>query len=83
MPNETLIALFERSVSAHSSNMLLWEKRGDVYRGITYRRVHQAVERSATGLLDLGVRPGERIALIAEGKDVVNPANEAIIGRFA
>jgi long-chain acyl-CoA synthetase len=47
----------------------MWEKRGDEYRGATYAQIRHAVVRFAAGLMSLGVQKGDRVALIAEGRN--------------
>ena len=69
MAHQTLIELFASSVQRFEKNILLWEKRDDAYRGTTYGEIHDEVERFAAGLLSLGVNKGDRIALIAEGRN--------------
>jgi long-chain acyl-CoA synthetase len=68
MRNATLIALFEESVRRFGKNVLLWEKRGDTYCGMTYAEAHARVRAFAAGLMSLGINRGDRIALIAEGR---------------
>jgi len=65
----TLPRLFETSVKRWPANVLMWEKQGDVYRGSTYRDIRDRVHRFAAGLMSLGIRPGDRLALIAEGRN--------------
>ncbi len=64
----TIPWLFETSVARYTDNTLLWQKTGDSYAGATYGDVRDRVHRFAAGLMHLGVRPGDRIALIAEGR---------------
>ena len=61
--------MFEDSVTRYSANVLMWEKRGDKFEGKTYREMHQAVHEFAAGLMDLGIVPGDRLALISEGRN--------------
>ena len=65
----TIPQLFEDSVQRYPSNILMWEKRGDEFEGKTYKEMHQSVQECAAGLMDLGVRPGDRLALISEGRN--------------
>ena len=64
----TLIELFDSSVSSFSNNVLIYEKKEKEYTGITYRQVQDKVKSFAAGLLTLGVKKGDRIALMAEGR---------------
>jgi long-chain acyl-CoA synthetase len=48
---------------------LLLEKRGDAYLGLSFREVSSIVHECAAGLMALGVRKGDRIGLISEGRN--------------
>ncbi|RPI06347.1 MAG: long-chain fatty acid--CoA ligase [Ignavibacteriae bacterium] len=65
----TLPQLFEDSVAKYPGNTLLWEKKGDSYKGTSYRELQTLVHQCAAGLLQLGVNKGDRLALIAEGRN--------------
>ena len=65
---KTIPALFEGSVKKFPENILVWEKSKDKYQGITFSQIHKRVHRLAVGLLKLGVRKGDRVALLAEGR---------------
>jgi len=69
MNQRTLPALFEESVRCFGANPFLLEKREGAYRSSTYREVHAEVRYFAAGLLRLGLKPGERVALISEGRN--------------
>ncbi len=66
---KTIPDFFEENVKKFSNNIYLWEKTGDAYQGTTYQQVKVLVEQFAAGLLSLGVKKGDRIALIAEGRN--------------
>ena len=68
MSQRTLIQLFESSCETFADNILLWEKQNDSYQGTSYRSIRERVYRFAAGLLALGIRRGDRIALISEGR---------------
>jgi long-chain acyl-CoA synthetase len=61
--------LFEDAVSKYSSNVLLWEKKIDKYEPLTYSEVKEKVYQFAAGLISLGVKKGDRIALLSEGRN--------------
>ena len=69
MAQKTIPQLFETSVDKFGPNILLWEKHGETYEGITYRKAHEKVVRFAAGLLGIGIKKGDRVALIAEGRN--------------
>lgn len=66
---KTIPALFEHSVQKYSENALVWEKQGGAeYRKITFSEIRKQVHYLAVGLMELGVRKGDRVALLAEGR---------------
>lgn len=68
MPERTLPWLFEKSVRAFPANVLIWEKTGSRYEPTTFADMRPLVHQFAAGLLALGLRRGDRAALIAEGR---------------
>lgn len=66
---KTIIELFESSVAKYPDNIYLWEKRNGKYEGITYRETRNEVLRFAAGLLQLGLKKGDRVGLISEGRN--------------
>ena len=64
----TLPALFEASVERFAGNALVLEKRDGAWQGTSYAEVRELVHRCAAGFLDLGLRKGDRVALISEGR---------------
>ncbi len=69
MKNKTIPELFEASVNRFTENVLLWEKKHDKYEGMTYGDCDRQVRRTSIGLLKLGLQKGDRVALIAEGRN--------------
>jgi long-chain acyl-CoA synthetase len=65
----TLPALFEESVKKFSSNIYTWENTEGRYTGKTYSEIRVLVHRFAAGLIKLGIKKGDRISLISEGRD--------------
>ncbi|MFA6468308.1 MAG: AMP-binding protein [Bacteroidota bacterium] len=65
----TIPMLLETSCEKYPNNTLLWEKRSDVYLGLTYLQVRERVLACAAGLMNMGIQKGDRIALIAEGRN--------------
>jgi len=64
----TIPDLFEESQKKFHDNILIWEKREKEYEGITYHEIHKRVYQFAIGLMDLGIKKGDRVALLAEGR---------------
>jgi len=57
----------------------LWRKEGGAFRPLTWRRTAAEVNRLARGLRALGVKPGDRVALISENRPEWLIADHAIM----
>lgn len=64
----TIPQLFESSVSKFKDNDLILEKVDGTYQGKSYLTIANEVYALASGLIRLGVKEGDRIALLAEGR---------------
>ncbi|MFH1194410.1 MAG: AMP-binding protein [bacterium] len=65
----TIPRMFEDSVKKYSSNALMWQKRDDKYEPSTYSEIQKQVHLFAAGLVSLGIKKGDRLALISEGRN--------------
>jgi long-chain acyl-CoA synthetase len=65
---KTIIELLENSSQKFADNPYIFEKKTDKYESLTYRETKEQVYKTAAGLLDLGVRKGDRVALISESR---------------
>ena len=74
---KTIIDLFENSVKQYPDNPFLWEKTRDAFEPTTYKEVQQQVYAAGAGLIALGVKKGDNMALLSEGR------NAWIIGELA
>lgn len=66
---KTIIDLFEESVSQFGDNFYLYEDSGNGYQGFTYKEVKETVYKTAAGLISLGINPGDRVAILSEGRN--------------
>ena len=66
---KSLIQFFEESVEKFSNNVYLWEKPFDKYEGTTYNETKKQVYEFAAGLMKLGIKKGDRLSLISEGRN--------------
>ncbi len=73
----TIINLLNQSVEKYAANPFLWEKNDKEFVATTYLETQQQAHILAAGLIKLGVRPGEKIALLSEGR------NAWILGELA
>lgn len=65
---KTIINLFEESVAKYSNNPYIWEKENDAFKPTTYLETRSEVYQLAAGLLSEGVKKGDKIALLSEGR---------------
>ena len=73
---KTIINLLEKSVEKFGENTFLWEKKDTAFEPITYNQTKEKVYRFAAGLIKMGVKQGDKIALLSEGR------NDWIIGEL-
>ena len=66
---ETIPSFFETCCDRFAGNIYLREKTGEFYVGITYSETRRLVHQFAAGLMSLGIQPGDRVALISEGRN--------------
>ncbi len=66
---KTLIELFETAVKIYPDNIYLWEKKNGKYEGTTYKETRKQVLDLAAGIIDLGLKKGDRAALLADGRN--------------
>ena len=64
---KSIVQFFEENVDKFSNNVYLWEKPQDKYEGTTYAETKKQVHEFAAGLLQLGIKEGDRISLLSEG----------------
>ncbi|MDL2265010.1 AMP-binding protein [Parabacteroides sp. OttesenSCG-928-G07] len=74
---KTLIDLFEGAVKQFPNNTFLLEKTKEVFEPTTYTEVREQVYELGAGLVALGVKKGDNMALLSEGR------NAWIIGELA
>jgi long-chain acyl-CoA synthetase len=65
----TIPSFFETHAERYMNNVLMWEKKNGPYQGLTYHEMRELVHRFAGGLLGLGLNPGDRVALLSEGRN--------------
>ena len=67
---KTLVDLFEASVKKYPNNTFLLEKTGKKFEPTTYTQVKEQVYRLGAGLQALGVKKGDTMALLSEGRNM-------------
>ena len=74
---KTIVDLFENSVKMYANNTFLLEKKSKKFEPTTYIQTQKLVYRLGAGLQELGVKKGDTMALLSEGR------NMWIIGELA
>ena len=67
---KTIIDLFENSVKVYPNNTFLLEKTDKVFEPTTYTQVQEKVYALGAGLQALGVKKGDTMALLSEGRNM-------------
>jgi long-chain acyl-CoA synthetase len=73
----TIINLFESSVKKYSDNIFLWQHDSKQYVGTSYYETGKRVHAMAAGLMKLGLKHGDRVTLLSEGR------NDWVIGELS
>ncbi|MBX6366044.1 MAG: AMP-binding protein, partial [Gemmatimonadetes bacterium] len=69
LPRGTLTALFFRTIERFGkADALRWRDGGGAWHSISHARILEDVRRAALGLESLGVRRGDRVALLSENR---------------
>ena len=66
---QTIPDFFEQSVKNFSNNIYMLEKNGNSYTGTSYIETRKQVSLLAAGLMAMGLKKGERVALLSEGRN--------------
>jgi acyl-CoA synthetase (AMP-forming)/AMP-acid ligase II len=64
----TINAMFQESTARWADKVALKHKVEGHYRDIPYRELARQVEQMASGLADLGIEKGDRVALLSENR---------------
>lgn len=64
----SLPEMFFTQATRGGDKPFLWHKEGGVYRSTSWHGAAIAVNRLARGLKALGVKPGERVVIVAENR---------------
>lgn len=65
---KTIIDLFEESVNKFSNNPYIWEKENNEFKATSYLESRDEVYKLAAGLLSLGIKKSDKLALLSEGR---------------
>ena len=65
----TIIELFERSCAKWPDNPCMWEKKSEKYKPTSYKQIREKAMNFGAGLQKLGIKKGDRISLLSEGRN--------------
>jgi len=65
---KTIIELLETSAEKFADNPYLFEKKTGKYESITFRQTREQAYKIAAGFIELGLKKGERVALLSEAR---------------
>ncbi len=77
--SKTIPAIFRETVASYSAKDALRFKEDGRYKGISYSEFHDMVVNLASALVELGVGPGERVALMAENRPEWLVVDQAVL----
>jgi long-chain acyl-CoA synthetase len=66
---KSLIQFFEENVEKYATNIYLWEKLQDKYEGTTYQETRKQVHEFGAGLMQMGIKKGDRVSLLSDGRN--------------
>ncbi len=65
---KTIIDILENSAQKYANNPYILEKKTEKYEALTYKDTREQVYKVAAGLLALGLKKGDRVALLSESR---------------
>jgi long-chain acyl-CoA synthetase len=80
MRDDTLIGIFMTQAAKQGPKVALKVKRDGAYQDITWQAYAEAVRHLALGLLNFGIQPGDRVALLSENRPEWAYSDFAILG---
>ena len=75
----TVIEMFEHTVAQYPNHNFILEYQGQGYQGMTFSEVHSTVLKLSQGLIEMGIQPGDRVAILSENRAEWMLADLAII----
>ena len=65
---KTIVELLENSAEKFAENPYLFEKKTGKYEAITFRQTREQAYKIAAGFIELGLKKGDRVALLSEAR---------------
>ena len=65
---KTLVEFLEANTSRYGDNPYMWEKKDGTFQPTSYKELRDMIHQFGAGLHTLGIKKGDRLALLAEGR---------------
>ena len=66
---KTINEFFEAYAEKYRDNPMMLEKKTNKYESSTYNEIREKVHQFAAGLIELGIKKGDRVTLLSEGRN--------------
>ncbi|HVN27848.1 MAG TPA: long-chain fatty acid--CoA ligase [Candidatus Binataceae bacterium] len=76
----TLAAAFDYQARKYGARTLLKQKRDKVWRDFSWNQVSDAAAKLRAGLIRMGIRPGDRVAILSDNSPQWVIVDQAILG---
>jgi long-chain acyl-CoA synthetase len=64
----TISQMFQAQASRYGSRAVLKAKQEGLYQDLSWSELQKQIEEAALGLMDLGIQPGDRVAILSENR---------------
>jgi len=76
----TLAQAFDHQARKFGSRTLLKQKRDKVWRDFTWSGIAEAAAKLRAGLIQMGIKPGDRVAILSDNSPQWVIVDQAILG---
>src|SRR5207245_9647312 len=81
--SRTIADQLPAAAAKHATKPALRHKVGDEWRDVSYTELGDAIREVALGLVDLGIEPRDRVAILSHSRPEWTMANFGILGAAA
>ena len=76
----TLAHAFDSQARKYGSRVLLKQKRDKVWRDFSWNEINQAAAKLRAGLIRMGIKPGDRVAILSDNSPQWVIVDQAVLG---